>query len=102
MNMSPDEFDKVSKTINIVAAEMDEYFSKIASAHKFAEGDHSDETWNGLFLLGLSIAGLELVPVSTMIEIRYFWIKCSPKGLSQDWEPSWIVPIDTFNKAGKS
>lgn len=104
MSMSPDEFNEVSKLMAIVASEMDAYLDRVKSAYKFAGPEEgADESWNGLFLMGLAMAGLELVPYSSSIQTRMYWVKSpKPKGGTEEWEVSWIVPIDAFDKVSES
>lgn len=74
------------------------YKQKCDQAKAFADGNSGD-TWDSLYLMGLAIAGLELVPCGMGITADPIWILAPfPKGEAAAWEPSWIVPSDYFNK----
>ena len=80
------------------AAEFVPYRHKCEQAKAFADG-HTGDAWDSLFLMGLAIAGLELVPWSTDITPEPFWATApEPKGELSPWDISWIVPSDYFNK----
>ena len=88
-----------SKRINEDAQALAEYKKKCDSATKFAAGTDG-VVWNGMYLMGLALAGLDLVPIDSHIERRVYWYQ-APKphpDAPDDWPDSYIVEIDAFNK----
>lgn len=105
-NMSqyfPEEADyqASAKQINQDADKMVDYLKRVESALKFA-GDAKTETWNGLFLMGLAMAGLELISVDAHITPEIYWVKApEPVGKTSDWGLSYVVPSNAFNGTPK-
>ena len=53
-----------------------------------------------MYLMGLALAGLDLVPIGSLIEKRTYWYQ-APKphpDAPYEWPDSYIVEIDAFNK----
>lgn len=94
-------FDRYKKTrhiINLLADEMSDYIGRVDSAFNFADG-HTGDTWDGLFIMGLALANLELVSTLSMITPEPYWAKAPlPKGDLNTWEDSWIVQKDLYMK----
>ncbi len=92
------KYNQLRDTINNKADEMDNYISKVESAFNFAEG-HTGDTWDGLFIMGLTLANLELVPTISMITPEPHWaIAPMCKGKDKLWDESWIVQKDIYTK----
>jgi len=76
------------------------YFDNIQSAYNFA-GETTGEVWDSLFIMGLTIQGLSLLPVHYVDDARSYWIK-APDATATDktthWEPSFIVESDCFSE----
>lgn len=91
-------FMAASKKINADAEIVAKYRARVDSAIKFAEGATGAE-WNGMFMMGLALAGLELIPVGTLIDLKFYWaLAPSPsEDAPDDWPPSYIVESDAFN-----
>lgn len=87
-----------SKRINADAEIAAKYHVRVDSAIKFAEGT-TGAAWNGMFLMGLALAGLELIPLDALIDRKFYWSQApSPsKDAPDDWPPSYIVESDAFN-----
>lgn len=88
-----------SKKINEDAEAISAYQKKCDSAMKFAAGTDG-VAWNGMYLMGLALAGLDLVPIGSLIEKRTYWYP-APKphpDAPDEWPDSYIVEIDAFNK----
>lgn len=85
-----------SSQADILLDDAVKYWNKCNQALEFSRG-HSGEAWDALYLIGLSIAGLELVPFQTGITPDHMWIR-APVPEASSWEPSWLVPSDYFNK----
>lgn len=94
--MSPaeqDAFDAQAAELKVLAAKQAEYRNKVNSAIQFASSA-SGEAWNGLFLMGLAMAGLELVPFSAAIRPRPYWLHApEPAEGFEDWDISWMVEM---------
>ena len=76
-----------------------EYLKKIDSAYCFAKGTEG-EAWNGMFLMGLSLAGLDHIPTVCHIERETYWVRM-PKpheDAPDEWPDSWIVEVNTFKE----
>lgn len=97
MSTSPDKDTPVdyTSTRNLQAIlgkhsfkdEMAKYKAKLDAAYRFAEGD------DGLFLLGLTLNGLDLVPPGTMMDMKVYWIRAHASK-SDLWETgSYIVEV---------
>ena len=89
--MSPDDPDRK-------ALELDAYLEKVNLAQAYPGGCEG-EAWNSLFLMGLALQGLTLIPVTYSVEVPWFAVQAPspylPSDLESDtaaWEPSWIVP----------
>lgn len=79
--------------------QMGDYLKQVNAAHNFAKG-HTGEVWNGMFIMGLALSGLCLIPFSTGITPEPYWIKAPrPYGLSPDWDDSWIAESNAFEKS---
>lgn len=93
-----DRFTELVAKVNAEAIRRAAYRQKCKQALAFADG-HVGETWDSLYLMGLAIAGLELVPWGTDITPDVLWsVAPEPKGELPAWDISWIVPSDYFNK----
>ena len=90
--MSDEDFYTELTTFMKIADKLLKYQRRVNDAYKFAEGAPKD-TWDGLFLVGLALAGLELIPVGSGIEKDPMWVTAPT---STEWEASWIVPRDAL------
>ncbi len=78
-----------------------DYLDRVSSAYAFADG-HRGEVWNGLFLMGLSIQDLDLIPFSSDITPMAYWITAPPpQGDAEDWPISWITERDALHGTNK-
>lgn len=92
--MSNEDFYAVlASQVRTSAAKLLKYKKQVKDAYKFTEGASKD-TWDGLFLMGLALAGLELIPVSSGIEKDPMWVTAP---FSTEWGASWIVPRDALS-----
>ena len=80
------------------AFELTAYLEKVNLAQAYP-GDCVGEAWNSLFLMGLALQGLTLIPVTYSVEVPWFVVQAPSPHLPSDleshteaWEPSWIVP----------
>lgn len=91
-------FMAASKSINADAEIVVKYRARVDSAIKFTEGATGAE-WNGMYMMGLALAGLELIPVDTLIERKFYWVQAPTptQEAPDDWPPSYIVESDAFN-----
>lgn len=97
-NLSPEEMSymAIADLFNDLAGTMDDYLKRVESAFNFAEG-FEGETWNGMFMMGLTLANLELVPTLSMITPEVYWTTApKPKAHGIDWIESWIVQREYF------
>lgn len=98
--MNSEEFFKAANTmVQIQTDEQSAYAQKVKQAEKFAEGTQG-AAWNGMYLMGLAIAGLELLPVDILVTIKFYCVK-APQPHPDDpfaWEPSYIIETNAFNK----
>lgn len=73
------------------------YNDRVSNVMNFvgnAEGDVAD----GLFLMGLALANLDLLPVTSQIKIRAYWVRApSPSSDPNAWESSWIMERDALH-----
>ena len=74
------------------------YTEKVNLAEQYPWGADG-EAWNSLYLLGLALQGLTLIPVNYSVEIPWYVVLApSPKpplegeSFLPAWGPSWIVP----------
>lgn len=79
------------------------YQERLDRAYAFAEGTEGP-AWNGMFEMGLAMAGLTMIPFGSQITREIHW-RHAPKpknepGEPPDWEPSWIAEIDAFDPKG--
>ena len=75
------------------------YTKKLRQAYDFAGKEKDGATWNGLFLMGLAMNGLELIPFASDITPQPYWRDApEPKGECKDWDLSWVVEIDAFTR----
>ena len=79
------------------ALELAAYLEKVNLAQAYP-GDCVGEAWNSLFLMGLALQGLTLIPVTYYVEVPWFVVQAPSPHLPSDseshteaWEPSWIV-----------
>lgn len=73
-----------------------DYTNRTNALFRFA-GEAQGEEWNGLFLMGLSLFNLDLIPYSSDITPRPYWKTApEPKGGAKDWDISWIAERDAF------
>ena len=92
--MSDEDFyEKLASFMKISVDKLIKYQRQVNDAYKFAEGAPKD-TWDGLFLMGLAIVGLVLIPVGSGIEKDPMWVTAPT---SSEWEASWIVPRDALS-----
>lgn len=92
--MSNEDFYTVlASQMKISAVKLIKYGTQVNDAYKFAEGAPKD-TWDGLFLMGLALVGLELIPISSGIEKDPIWVTAPT---STEWGASWIVPRDALS-----
>ena len=87
-DVESEEYRKASKA----------YIEKVNLAVQYPWGADG-EAWNSLYLLGLALQGLTLIPVSYQVEIpRYVVLAPSPKpplegeSFLPAWKLSYIVP----------
>lgn len=87
-DVESEEYRKASKA----------YIEKVNLAVQYPWGADG-EAWNSLYLLGLALQGLTLIPVNYQVEIpRYVVLAPSPKpplegeSFLPAWELSYIVP----------
>lgn len=91
-------YEELQQIMNTLADEMSDYMGRVKSAFNFADG-HTGDTWDGLFIMGLALANLELVSTLSMITPEPYWAKAPlPKGDLNIWEDSWIVQKDLYIK----
>lgn len=79
--------------------DMKEYLEAVNNAIRGA-GSNSAPQFNGLFLLGLALNGLTLIPSSQMISPMPYWKK-APIPFDDPfskWEDSWIVWENEFTR----
>ena len=100
--MSPAEqttYDQqVSEPIDLIKLRR-AYRKKLNQAYDFAGKQENDATWNGLFLMGLAMNGLDLIPFSSDIAPQPYWHQApEPRGECKDWDLSWVVEIDAFTR----
>ena len=100
MSFYPEEaqYKAMSKLVNHLGDEMTKYGRAVESAYRFAEGLQG-ESWNGGFTMGLTLAGLTLIPINTMIEPKPYWVKApEPKENTREWDTSWIAENNAFTE----
>jgi hypothetical protein len=77
-----------------------EYHDKVQKAEAFAHGTEG-VAWNGLYRMGLAIAGLTMIPVDAQITPQRYWYRNKPAwtrpGELPDWGPCWIAELDAFD-----
>lgn len=85
--------DPAKKTLELAA-----YQERVNLAQAYP-GGCGGEAWNSLFLMGLALQGLTLIPITYSIEVPWFVVQAPAPHLPSDlnshteaWEPSWIVP----------
>ena len=92
--MSDEDFyEKLASFMKISVDKLIKYQRQVNDAYKFAKGAPK-ESWDGLFLMGLALAGLELIPISSGIQKDPLWAMAP---YSTEWEASWIVPRDALS-----
>lgn len=75
------------------------YRKKLNQAYDFAGKQEDGAAWNGLFLMGLAMNGLDMIPFSSDITPQPYWLHApEPKGECKDWDLSWVVEIDAFTR----
>lgn len=85
-------YSVMAMVINAEAAKMTDYQNRVAQANKFAEGrKEGTEEWEGLFLMGLAIAGLEMIPLESNIEAKHYW-KIVGSSEHNTWGESYLAP----------
>lgn len=93
-----DKYNALKQIINSLANEMSDYIGRVESAFNFAEG-HTGDAWDGLFIMGLTLANLELIPTTLMITPEPYWATAPMcKGKDKLWDESWIVQRDIYTK----
>ena len=100
--MSPAEqaaFDQQAAELAELAALQRIYREKLQQAMNFAGKQEDPAAWNGLFIMGLAMAGLDLIPYSSDITPRAYWLQApAPAGNLGDWDASWVAEVDAFTK----
>ena len=96
--VEPTPTQKMTDTLLIALwKERFRYQARVNDAYAFANG-LTGEAWNGGFIMGLALAGLNLIPTSTGISPEWYWVKApKPKGDTGEWDSCWIVPINEFH-----
>lgn len=75
------------------------YQKKLRQAYDFAGKQEDGATWNGLFLMGLAMNGLDLIPYSCDITPKPYWRQApEPKGGTGEWQISWVAEVDAFTR----
>lgn len=76
-----------------------EYHDKVMQAEAFAQGTEG-MAWNGMYQMGLAIAGLTMIPVESRITPKEYWYRDKPcwvrKGEPPDWGPCWLAEVNAF------
>jgi hypothetical protein len=76
-----------------------DYHTKVKKAEDFAHGVEG-LAWNGLYQMGLAIAGLTMIPVENQITPKPYWYRNKPcwvsRGEMPEWGPCWIAEVDAF------
>jgi hypothetical protein len=102
--MSPAEqaaFDQQARELAELAKLQATYKVKLQQALNFAGKQEDGATWNGLFLMGLAMNGLDLIPYSADITPQPYWRQCpEPKGGTGEWQLSWVAEVDAFTRRG--
>jgi len=76
-----------------------QYRKNVNDALQFPGTNQPADVWNGLFLMGLAVCQLELIPYSAAITPRDYWVTApSPAGDLDDWPLSWIVELGCFDQ----
>jgi hypothetical protein len=99
-------YETVSEYINEEAERKNIYNKKVNQATQFANEPDSQSynDWVALFFMGLTLAGLELLPIETGITPRPYWVRAPLPPLSDPdaWTVSWIIEVDAFHDGVKS
>lgn len=80
-----------------ISEHVKDYHTRIGQALIFA-GNAEGEVWDGLFLMGLAMADLDLLPESTLVQQNWYWIKApASKAELPTWQDSRIIERNAFH-----
>lgn len=94
--MSPDDVNANNPTASHEITKINSYNERVAQAIQFADGAVG-EAWDGLFLMGLAMANLDLLPEDSLVTIRWYWCRApQSKAELPTWPTSKIIERDAM------